>query len=145
MTDIAITWCNGEGALVIDGMDLLTDDSITTAVIISLFTDRRAEPSDDLPDNSGDPRGWWGDAFSDTPTGSRLWLLSREKTLADIPARAVQYAQGALMWLKEDGLVTRIRVAASCQNRDELHLVVTLTLPDGSTQPFTFKAKFDGV
>ncbi|MEA7520258.1 hypothetical protein ONQ60_26260, partial [Salmonella enterica subsp. enterica serovar Virginia] len=37
-----------------DGIDMLTDDSLTTDVTISLFTDRRALDSDTLPDGSDD-------------------------------------------------------------------------------------------
>ena len=45
--------------------DLQGDDGLFTAVIISLFTDRRANADDPLPDERicalPDPRGWWGD------------------------------------------------------------------------------------
>lgn len=34
-------------------------DSLTRAVIISLFTWRRADPDDD----SEQPMGWWGDSY----------------------------------------------------------------------------------
>lgn len=63
MADIAIVWRNGRGNLALNGSDLLTDNSIETAVIISLFTDRRAQPSDLIPDGSTDRRGWWADSF----------------------------------------------------------------------------------
>ena len=78
MTDIAIVWVNGRGNIQQAGIDMLTDDSLTTEVIISLFTDRRALDSDDLPGGDSDRRGWWGDSYRDRPIGSRLWLLSRE-------------------------------------------------------------------
>lgn len=42
MTDLAIIWTNGRGDIAQDGIDMLTDDSLTTDVTISLFTDRRA-------------------------------------------------------------------------------------------------------
>ncbi|SPX13542.1 phage protein GP46 [Escherichia coli] len=79
MTDLAIIWTNGRGDIAQDGIDMLTDDSLTTDVTISLFTDRRSLDSDTLPDGSDDRRGWWGDSYRDRPIGSRLWLLSREK------------------------------------------------------------------
>jgi phage gp46-like protein len=64
------------GDLVLAPPDLATDDGLTTAVLISIFTDRQAEPDDTLPDDvvnlsgavvsrgSGDRRGWWGDWYS---------------------------------------------------------------------------------
>ena len=57
MTDIAIVWVNGRGNIQQAGIDMLTDDSLTTEVIISLFTDRRALDSDDLPGGDSDRRG----------------------------------------------------------------------------------------
>ncbi|MEA1063949.1 phage GP46 family protein [Erwinia sp. HR93] len=147
-TDIAIVWDNGLGDIVPDGIDMLTDNTLTTAVIISLFTDRRAQDSDELPGTDGDRRGWWGDSYRDRPIGSRLWLLSREKTLQSVLGRAAAYALEALQWLKSAGRVTKIAVYASRvrQNGQEILLLeVELTLPDGAIHPFTFKATFSGV
>lgn len=53
-------------------------DPLTRAVVISLFTWRRAEPDD----NADVPMGWWGDtwpAVQNDRYGSRLWLLQRSK------------------------------------------------------------------
>lgn len=54
MADIAIVWDQGCGSLQLNGADLLTDDSLLTAVLISLFTDRRALASDEIPDGTRD-------------------------------------------------------------------------------------------
>lgn len=145
MTDLAIIWTNGRGDIAQDGIDMLTDDSLTTEVTISLFTDRRALDSDELPDGSGDRRGWWGDSFRDRPVGSRLWLLSREKTTQETLTRARAYAEEALAWLKTAGRVTEISVTAEQLYQGWLVLYIVLTLPDGSTVPYEFKAVFNGV
>ena len=61
---------------------LVEDDTLATSIIISLFTDARARPSDILPNGDTDRRGWVGDALSETEgdrIGSRLWLLRRAK------------------------------------------------------------------
>lgn len=147
-TDIAIVWDNGLGDIALNGIDMLTDSSLTTAVIISLFTDRRAQDSDELPGADGDLRGWWGDSYRDRPIGSRLWLLSREKTLQSVLDKAAAYALEALQWLKDAGHVTKIAVYASriqINGQEMLLLENELTLPDGSVQPFTFKASYNGV
>ncbi|EAO1206227.1 hypothetical protein EX075_13765 [Salmonella enterica] len=145
MTDLAIVWTDGRGDIAQDGIDMLTDDSLTTEVIISLFTDRRALDSDDIPDGTADKRGWWGDSYRSRPIGSRLWLLSREKTLQSATEKAATYALEALQWLKNAGRVTRIAVAASRIGDNTLLLEPSLTLPDGSVIPFTFKATYYGV
>ena len=60
-------------------------DSLATAVIVALGTDRLADVGDLLPDpDSTDRRGWWGDYDADViwdgwPIGCRLWLLQRSK------------------------------------------------------------------
>jgi phage gp46-like protein len=94
---------------------LAADYGLETAVIISLFTDRRAEPGDTIPDGTDHRRGWWGDAFPDADgdlIGSRLWLLSREKQLQSVVNLARGYALEALQWLVDDGVARRVEVDA---------------------------------
>lgn len=145
MADIAIVWRNGHGSLALNGPDLLTDNSIETAVIISLFTDRHAQPSDPIPDGTTDRRGWWADSFRKRPIGSRLWLLGREKTLESVLERARTYADEALAWMKLAGLVKSVTCTASRVAHDRLQLSVSLVLPDGARRPMVFEAHLEGV
>ena len=97
------------------GGSLVTDEGLRTAVIVSLFSERRAEPADALPDGSSDRRGWWGDAYAAAEgdrIGSRLWLLGREKDLAAVARRAEEYARESLAWFLEDGIARAVTVAA---------------------------------
>ncbi|ECR7610292.1 hypothetical protein F2C03_07000 [Salmonella enterica] len=144
--DIALIWRDGHCDIAQSGTDLLTDDSIETAVIISLFTDRRAEPGDDIPDGTTNRRGWWGDTYSETPIGSRLWLLSREKQLSSVLGRAEQYAAEALQWLIDDGLAATIAITATNPENEVLALRIDITLPDGSPlPPFNFNTVLRGL
>ena len=43
--------------------DVLGDDSLRTAVILSLFCHRRAEDEDVIPDGTSNKRGWWADTY----------------------------------------------------------------------------------
>lgn len=110
---------------------LAADDGLTTAVIQSLFSDRVASADDELPDNSGDRRGWWGDMALDDgkpdPIGSRLWLLARAKATVRTAARAQQYALEALQWLKDDGVAGDIEVTAQYVTAEQLRLTVNIT------------------
>lgn len=143
--DIALVWKDGRGDIAQSGTDLLTDDSIETAVIISLFTDRRAEPGDVIPDGTDNRRGWWGDTYSETPIGSRLWLLGREKQLSSVLLRAEQYAAEALQWLLDDGLASSVTVTATNPASEQLALRVDILLPDGSPlPPFEFNTVLKG-
>ncbi|HGK5379316.1 TPA: phage GP46 family protein [Salmonella enterica subsp. enterica serovar Birkenhead] len=145
MADIAIVWRSGRGNLALNGPDLLTDNSIETAVVISLFTDRRAQPSDLIPDGTTDRRGWWADSFRRRPIGSRLWLLNREKTVSAVVERTKAYADEALAWLKPAGLVKSVTCAAFRVGRDRLQLSVSLVMPDGEHRRLAFEADLEGV
>ncbi len=115
-------------------------DRLTSAVVVSLFSDRRAAVDDPLPDPAADRRGWVGDALSPGATGaggaylsaarlgSRLWLLKREKQTEATRRRAEDYAREALAWLVEDGHATAIDVTAAWVRRGVLALQVELTL-----------------
>lgn len=131
--------------------DLVAEGSLRTAVILSLFLDRRADDDDILPNGSDDRRGWWADTVapmtdygigggsaSGDHIGSRLWLLSREKQLAGVLERARHYAEEALTWLVEDGVATAVQVTATNPRQGWLVLEVTVTLSDTSEYRDTF-------
>lgn len=131
MTDVAIQWQQTHGDIALGGADLLADDGLETAVILSLFLDRRAEADDGVPDDV-DPGGWWGDTYSDVvgdAVGSRLWLLGREKQLPSVAQRARDYAVEALKWLIDDGVASAVNVAATWVARGMLALDVTIERP----------------
>lgn len=129
--------------VVIDGrtvaLGLANDEPLVRAVIISLFTWRRALPDDPLP---GDQRmGWWGDSFATVAgdrIGSRLWLLSREKLTAQTVERAREYAREALAWLVEDGVAARVEVDAERQGLTTLALACRIYRRDGQTTDLRF-------
>lgn len=136
MTDVALCW-DAEAATadlsLVDG-DLATEAGLRTAVIVSLFTDRRARPDDRLPQEGGDRRGWWGDVAvgeADDEIGSRLWLLSREKQTLQVVARAREYAQEALGWMLRDRVAAAVEVEAEITRPGVLGLSVIITRPDG--------------
>ena len=152
--DIRIVWDEvfqeGEFEFDSDIQDLTSDEGLETAVIISLFSDRRAKPDDPLPDsNNSDRRGWWGDLASPDvegdQIGSRLWLLERSKTLDFVLVQAKEYAQEALQWLIEDGVAARVVAETERQNdpgEDRLALKVEIHKPDGSVILFNFEAQW---
>lgn len=101
---------------VVKANDLKTDEGLYTAVLLSLFTDRQAEPGDVLPEGVTDRRGWWADAFPVAPGdkfGSRLWLLDRATNTPDTIARAEEYARESLQWMIADSVTNQIDVVAS--------------------------------
>lgn len=126
-------------------LGLAADDGLETAVILSLFTDRRAEADDVIPDGTRDRRGWWADAYPGSGSegdkiGSRLWLLHREKQLPSVLARAEEYAREALQWLLDDGVAEHVEVTASIPRAGILGLVIRITRPRSPTVQFRFDA-----
>lgn len=118
MTDIALLAVQGDLSFDIGvaAGDFIADDGMYTAIVISLFTDARADPDDVLPQPGADRRGWWGDAYAPIAgdiIGSKLWLLSRAVASDQTLALAQEYAQAALVWLVDDGVAASVTVTAS--------------------------------
>ena len=135
MSDLSIMWKDGEGDVVSLDSALLTDDSLTNAIVISLFTDARVD----------NQRGWWGNDFNQNEErqvemGSRLWTLARSKQLADVLDDAQAYAEQALQWLIDDGHALAIDVMATNPEQSVLLLSVVVTLPNGQTEQRMFSA-----
>lgn len=138
MTDIALRQASLAGSppgfdIAIGNGDLARDEGLRTAVVLSLFLDRRAENDDAL--EGGDVRGSWMDQYlehGNDRLGSRLWLLAREKETAATLARARSYCEEALAWMLEDGIARAIETEAEWVRSGMLGLRVTITLPDGS-------------
>lgn len=92
--------------------NLVGDDTFNTAVLVSLFTDSRADGSQ--VDKPNFRRGWAGNEQleNNKEFGSLLWLLNqrraRTKTLND----AESYAQNALQWFIERDYASEIEVNA---------------------------------
>lgn len=114
---------------------ILSDDresTLTRAVLISLFTWRRALTDDPVDDE--ELFGWWGDSYpdiADDRIGSRLWLLRRVK-LTDATQRDAEfYANEALRWLLDDGHAITIEISSEKVDISRLNLTVILTVPGG--------------
>lgn len=126
---------------------LAEDDGLETAVVLSLFTDRRAEADDVLPGGGDDRRGYWGDAWPNVPgdrIGSRLWLLHREKQTPAVLGRAQQYAREALAWLTEDGIASAVDVVASIPRSGILALEIGITRPANPPIRYRFERFWSG-
>ncbi|MFA5981731.1 MAG: phage GP46 family protein [Pseudomonas sp.] len=107
-------------------------NALTRAVLISLFTWRRAAPDDAVEDD--ERFGWWGDSFpavADDRIGSRLWLLRRVKLTRQTQLDAEFYAREALQWLIDDGHCSVIEVLSERLDAQRLNLRTRLTLADG--------------
>ncbi|MBG6243174.1 MAG: hypothetical protein EKE20_15745 [Candidatus Symbiopectobacterium sp. Dall1.0] len=132
MADIKTVWVVDEarGDWQLSRGDLNGGDDLQTAILISLFTDRKARKDDQY---EGDRRGWWGDTGEESNIGSRLWLLNRQRLTTKIAQRAEDYAAEALKWLIDDGVVAAISTEAHIVFPSRLYLTITYLKP-GETE-----------
>jgi len=145
MIDIAVAWDPATLRLdwAFDGNDLATTDTLQSAVIVSLLTDRLANADDEIPDGTNDRRGWWADlvlplanaAPAGDLIGSRLWLLSRRKVVEQTRLDAISYVQEALQWLIDDGVAAKVDVAATFRREVTgwLDIAITIYRTDAAT------------
>lgn len=150
LADLALAWDEQQGAAdlaLIDG-DLASDAGLETAVLLSIFTDRRAQP-DDVPP-SGDPadrRGWWADELADVEgdlIGSRLWLLDRSVNNNETARRAEEYVREALAWMVDDRVVSSIDVQIDTTPTGLL-IGLTLQRPGRDAVSFRFAHVWDAI
>lgn len=134
--DFLVVWSNqaGCGDYAVEDGDIAGDASLDSDVLVSLLTDRVADPGDALPSGTTDPRGWWGDtaftANASAPVdriGSKLWLrvnaLLTQATLNQLCADVYQ----ALSWMIEDGVAQSVTCTAKQIGVGNAALIATIT------------------
>ena len=101
---------------------------LETAVLLSLFTDRRTEVGDDVPD--GHPNGWWAESyFDDTDQwGSKLWQTFGGKATEGTLAKVRQHCLDALSWMIADGVAREVDVETWWIERRPGYLGILVTL-----------------
>ena len=124
------------------GNDVLRDPGLETAVLISLFTDKRAELSEELSDRSDDRRGWWADT-SDDKIGSKLWLEHRSGMTDDVPAKLEAHARDSLQWMITDGVMKSMDVSTERISEQEYRITVKLLQPDGQRKFYKYSFNWE--
>jgi phage gp46-like protein len=144
MADIQLKFNNTAGycdwSVNSSGTDLNTADTLETAVLLSLFTDKRAPA--DLQIYSNDRRGWWGTTYNPSgqaELGSLLWTLYRsiKSDGTSVLRQAEGYAIDALNWLITDGVASTVSCTASWASQSALGLFITITQPNGITNQYS--------
>lgn len=150
MSDMQLTWDPNifQGDVIIAMGDLATKNELETAVLVSLFTWRRAQPDDPLPYDGSPLQGWWGDSFADVEQdqiGSKLWLLSREKLTQETMNRAREYIREALQWMLDDGVATQVDVSLEKRDAWTLAILVTIYRRSGQIVPLRFEHQWEAL
>ena len=108
--------------------DLLIEDGLETAILISLFTDQRV----------GGDKGFWGDSIDGDNWGSKIWTLMREKLTEKTRTKFQEYAKDSLRWLLDDKVAKSINFQSEIVQPESIHLLVEIIRPDGSTVGYRF-------
>ena len=122
-----------------DGVDIINvtalqhEDGLHTAVINSLFLDRRADADDPVPAHVTDLRGWVGDGFfvEGDRMGSKLWMLRFIGKQTSEPGDPLLYwaktwTGQALAWMVADGICDHIKVTTWYPRMECLRIHVEL-------------------
>lgn len=158
--DIAVIWdpINARGDWSVARGDLALGNPLLSAVMVSLFSDRVAPSQPTAADQAAglgapgstlaDRRGWWGDAYTGRPIGSRLWQLKRaiKNGLRAVPQEAEDMCAEALQWLVDDGVAASVAATATWAGRTALSLAIKIIEPGSSSpQTFQFQYAWDGL
>lgn len=147
MPDIKIT-NTGERVtydFAIQNMDLALDAGLETAVLISIFSDRRVT-LEKLPDGETDQHGWWGDEFLETAgdqIGSELWTLARAKRTVATLTQAKQFILEALQWMIDDGVASSIGADVQWNPDGTLAGQIAIQRPNARDVNFKFTANWN--
>ena len=115
------------------------NDSLSRAVVISLFTWSRADTGD-VYDGSN-KYGWWGDSYPVEPgdkIGSKLWQLLRRKLTDDVIAEVEEVSRDSLQWMIDDGICSNVDVSVERSEINRVNISVVLTV-DGKQTSYKFK------
>ena len=110
----------------IDVNDAETVEGFETAIIVSIFTNARADESEKSePINRG---GWWGNALSPSgyELGSRNWLLEREKITNQTTRDFQRYTTRCLKWLLNQKVINALNVGVKPDIKKQKYIIGVL-------------------
>lgn len=141
-TDIKIINTGVEYDIEFSGGDFTPEEGLETAVLMSIYTDRRAD-DDDILDDPDDKRGWWGDQFEADEIGSKRWQLYRQKITNETMSLLRQYDRDALQWMIDDGVVKDIVVTVERYSTNVVAEEIKLYYSNGKSVAFKFKTLWE--
>jgi phage gp46-like protein len=130
---------NGIYDISIENGDLLGVDSFNTALQISLFSDQRADASEQPVNYLR--RGFWGDILNDVvgfEIGSKLWQLSQTRATQLVANKAETIVREALAWLIEDGHLSNVLVTSELES-DNITINIVLVRYNNIVESKSFK------
>ena len=88
--------------------DISTAQDLDTAILMSIFDEVRASPSE-IP-SAQLRRGWIGNETAGYEQGSKAWLFEQERVTGSILAELGVVIRNGLQWLIDDGIAVSVFV-----------------------------------
>lgn len=145
MPDIKMTFASGAGDIAISNGDISTADDLSTAVLISLFSDARVSSSEGTA--QGYPRGFWGDDVDDSdpyPTGSLLWTLEGKTIINQTIIDAKKFCEDALEWMIRDEIAKSIDVTVTRTGLESLEIGIVIHRSNDQTYRYYYNWQSTG-
>lgn len=122
----------GPAKIKIENYELYRDPTFETAVLISLFSNARAEEHDIVYSTYPNKHGYFGSVLIGFNFGSKLWLLERSKIDSTTLALYEKYCIEALQWMIDDKLVDEIIVVVEREQErsDQINFNITFIRKD---------------
>jgi phage gp46-like protein len=112
----------------VDG-DILSVDFFDSAIIVSLFAERRANESEVAVSRLR--RGWIGnESTPDFEIGSKIWLFEQSRLTITVLNGIIIAARDALQWLVDDGFATAIKSVEAVITPNGINLEVVINRPN---------------
>lgn len=133
MTDILLENTKGYYDFEIKNGEFVITLGFETALILSLFSDRRADVSEVSPVDLR--RGWWGnlilrEILNDPlyELGSKIWLTFQSNSEQTTLNFIKRYIQECLIWLVEKQYATSIFVTVTKETNEKVFAKIDITL-----------------
>lgn len=104
--------------------DIRTADGFDTPIIVSLFSDARADESE--VQDTAKRRGWIGDEGTEDNTGSTLWVYEQARLSQRIANQVEDAARKCIQWLIDDGHAISIRRAELLVSQEAVRFTVEI-------------------
>ncbi len=123
----------GDGEAFTGSGDIVSSDFFDTAILVSLFAEKRANESEVL-----EPllrRGWIGNEV--TPgfeIGSKIWLYEQSRLTNSVLNSITNAAKQALQWLVDDGFAVSIDDVEAIVTKTGINLTVTIRRPNSKVE-----------
>jgi len=118
---------------IVDG-DFESVDGFDTAILMSLFIDKRANQAE--VSESSLRRGWIGNEQNDDEdyeVGSKLWLLDQARLNQDSVNRAIDFTRDGFIWMIEDSQVKDVQVTGQEFHPTNISVTVSFVRFDNTT------------